>query len=791
MIFLRTKVFTSLTILCIFFVILPIPTSECSKDNSDGKTRFPRAIIVDASSDANYTRIQWAIENATHGDTIYVEPGIYNENLIIEKTINLVGVGRHTILHGSGDGDVVSVRADRVNISGFNISNSGSNWSDAGIELDNVQHCRITDTFCSSNMNGIYVKYSSNNTFNNNHISKNQHDGIGLYYSNNNKLNDNWMLTNGQGICFHSSNSNIISHNTFNSNCDGGLDLYNSSNNVIVNNNAITNNGDGINLFIFSSNNAITDNNVSNNNGRGIDISCYSYNNTLVNNTCNSNDRDGVHLYVWCNNSRIINNICNRNGNYGIYVGETRNNIIDGNTCNSNDRSGIYLDLASQNQIINNSCLDNENGISLIDSYRNDVIENLCENNNIGMSFRDVTMCGNCSRNSIVNNSCNSNRQMGIFIDNCNDITMSGNVMNGNGLYLECEYHSSWYAYQIDTTNTVNGRPLYYWTDTVGGRIPSNAGQVILDNCTGVTVENLNVSNATVGIEIGYSSDIHVSNNTCSDNLRGIVLFSSEKNVVSNNICRNNVWDGIYIVCSDYNYIGNNDCSYNNRWGLTIHESKMNHILKNSCSHNGDTGILVGRWDWSISNYNQVYRNTCISNSVHAIFVNVNCRGNLIHSNNFIDPDKTKELARDNGTGNVWAYNGIGNYWSKWTLAENRTFRFNNTNIDVSGTANLTWFLLSQEGIIILYGKNAEFTFQTSGMIYVHLTIVEENGKAEFHEFTIIVTPSEDKYDTEKKDRTRIHVWLGSVGLTILIALIWLFIRKSIKKNMGERNLKE
>jgi parallel beta-helix repeat protein len=80
------------------------------------------------------------------------------------------------------------------------------------------------------------------------------------------------------------------------------------------------------------------------------------------------------------------------------------------------------------------------------------------------------------------------------------------------------------YTHEIDESNTVNGKPVYYWKDREGGKIPNGAGQVILVNCTNVIVENQNLNNASIGIQLAFSSSITIKNNICSNNRYGIPL---------------------------------------------------------------------------------------------------------------------------------------------------------------------------------------------------------------------------------------------------------------------------
>lgn len=82
--------------------------------------------------------IQEAIDAANPGDTIFVEAGTYYENLVVDKSINLIGANRDTtIINGGGSSNGVYVSADLVNISGFRILNCEVGiWISSSIDID-------------------------------------------------------------------------------------------------------------------------------------------------------------------------------------------------------------------------------------------------------------------------------------------------------------------------------------------------------------------------------------------------------------------------------------------------------------------------------------------------------------------------------------------------------------------------------------------------------------------------------------------------------------------------------
>ncbi len=206
--------------------------------------------------------IQNLIDNASDGDTIYIPSGTYYENIIINKSISLIGEDKGTtIIDGGGNDSVISISADWVNISGFTIQKSGDGLVDAGINIRSNYNTISDNKIILNNENGIYLSFSNGNKITRNFISYNVDDGID----------------------FDDSNDNTITSNTITNNIPEGIQIEDSINNNIANN-TISNNGAGIYLKDGSNKNIITDNNISNNSNYGISLVDSFLNNIYKNN---------------------------------------------------------------------------------------------------------------------------------------------------------------------------------------------------------------------------------------------------------------------------------------------------------------------------------------------------------------------------------------------------------------------------------------------------------------------------------------------------------------------------
>jgi len=389
----------------------------------------------------------------------------------------------------------------------------------------------------------------------------------------------------------------------------------------------------------------------------------YFANHCNVSNNSLSNNEYGISLYESEYNI-ISNNILFKN-EVGISLDGSDNNIISNNNCHSN---GYGISLGGDNNTVsNNNCINNhEDGISLGGSDNNIISNNNCHSN----GYCGIDLWWNANNNLILNNYC-SNNKFGIRLSYSKYNKLTGNFMVNNGIVIggsELVY----YIHEIDTSNTVNGKPVYYWKHVDGGKIPDGAGQVILVNCRDIVIEEQNLSNASVGVELAFSSNITIKNNDCSGNIAGINIRYSSNNTVSTNNCSNSGCGiclfGSRLFTSKGNIILNNYCS-NSGCGISLDYSNMNLILNNNCS-NCYTGINIYE-----SNNNIISGNNC-SNNNEGISLG-NSDNNIVNLNSFIDNVCNVDVY---SSANIWnstqsiayTYNGLtytnylGNYWSDY-----------------------------------------------------------------------------------------------------------------------------
>jgi len=498
-----------------------------------------------------YTQIQAAIDSASMGDTIRVSAGIYNENVIVDKTVTIIGSGASsTTIDGGGNDDAVFISADWVNLTDFKITNCGNiQYNDAGIELNNVSNCIIENNHLfSNNQYGILLNHSANNTVTNNNASSNTNDGIHLLSSTGNTILNNNAHSNNVGIYVNNFGGNTIINNIVTKNRWSGIILDSSFSNTLDNNTCNTNyNGKGI--YLDNSNNEILLSNTLINDGILVEGPLRKHWNTHQIETTNT--VNGKPVYYWSDQTegtvppgagQIILANCEN-----VTV---KDQIISGGVI------GISLAFSSKNKIINNTAtLSYHNCISLFESYDNSITNNVISSNTIGINLNFAS-----------------------------DNKIEGNMISDSidGIFICCVSFSNTISNNIIDSNDNGIRITSSWANTIESNTCS-------DNGIGISITSM------------VSKDNTIESNTCSDNGIGISITSSDSNSIKNNNVSSNKEYGIHISESYDTTISNNIISSNDNYGLALNSATNSIIYNNYFIDNTIQAYDDGTNQWNLS----------------------------------------------------------------------------------------------------------------------------------------------------------------------------------------------
>ena len=233
---------------------------------------------------------------------------------------------------------------------------------------------------------------------------------------------------------------------------------------------------------------------------------------------------------VTVKNTRIIG------FDYGVYWSSHANQKIINNSISCTG-TGIHIstDFGWHDSIIGNRIFGNRMAIwksswaSVVD-----VINNTIRNNDLGIYLHNVCCCWG---SRIVGNVISNNGKgitLELVICLLRDNTLVNSSLEVGGWGPEC------YEQDIDSSNTINGKPIYYWVNQQDKTVPLDAAYVALVNCSNIIVENLTLTGSG-GVIIVSTTNSIIRNLSISNDDYGFTLMDSERNrIYGNNItdCR-------------------------------------------------------------------------------------------------------------------------------------------------------------------------------------------------------------------------------------------------------------
>ncbi len=555
-----------------------------------------------------------------------------------------------------------------------------------------------------NNRDGVRIEECSKSLISANLIANNSFSGLEIGDSSSCEITDNQVLNNGGGIELSGSGSNIIINNTvinYGFLFDGWETAHHRQ--LIVENNTV--NGKHLIYWldiqdavvpdgagqIFLINNArvnITDQYITH---TAIGVWVLDSNNINVhNNNISNSDRIGI-LFSQSQNCQIIQNSFIQNEDGIVIEGyQSSDNTITENSILNNSENGVRISQSPWSQISNNTISNNYRGISCYGSDFSEFINNTVINNSDQGIYIDYSLYCTLESNYV------SNSSMGINIYYSQTCGIKNNfILNCNGVGLAIDSDECTLLNNTISKNFEGIRWYYSYNCVIqSNRIDKNRyNGIFLDYCMEFTILNNIISNnggdglSSVG-EI-YSTDIE-DNLIVNNSLNGIELENVVDCTITRNDILNNQYHGVNLVSIDSCDITYNDIINNSRLGIILIESYASNIRYNTISENRILGIVC------ISIYDCVFTNNLLSKNSLTLY----SRQNISEEGDFLIPTSLLFVGSSNSI--VEDNQFIDNYGAAVLLHDSDNMEIKDNSI----SNNIYGFFFDQDSELNLVKRN-------------------------------------------------------------------------------------
>lgn len=249
-------------------------------------------------------------------------------------------------------------------------------------------------------------------------------------------------------------------------------------------------------------------------------------------------------VLVWRKQNVEIRNLNISHFRFGVRTFSSDNLVLD--TINTSYNSRVGIDLAfTNNAQIRNVIVDQSRTGLFIDRSPN---------------------------TQLFNNEVTNSSYTGLLLNGGGNSVLRNNILHNNryNLGVSANHDHEWIN-DIDTSNLVDNKPVYY-----------------LVNASGVTIDSTSNAGAVYAIN---SDNINVSNLSLSKNLYGVYFVNTTNSAISA-IDASNHWIAINLSSSANNSITGNHLNTNQQMGILVNTGSNNRIENNTLTQNG-TGIQV------------------------------------------------------------------------------------------------------------------------------------------------------------------------------------------------------
>jgi len=200
----------------------------------------PLTRVVDQMHRGDHVTITEAIEAAYPGDRILVRPGLYQEGLVIEKPLEIIGDGDQgeVVVEAKGK-DALLFKTTMGRVTNLTLRQmSGGDWFgvDIGQGRLELEECDIT----SHGLACVAIHDGADPRLRRNRIHDGKQDGVFVWENGQGALEDNEIFGNAFGVSISTDGNPTLRRNRIHDCEDGGVVVYNNGQGILEDNDILS-----------------------------------------------------------------------------------------------------------------------------------------------------------------------------------------------------------------------------------------------------------------------------------------------------------------------------------------------------------------------------------------------------------------------------------------------------------------------------------------------------------------------------------------------------------------------
>ena len=409
-------------------------TNEQRKEHDRQENERGDGIIVDPSGLGQYTTIGEAIQAARPGDTISIRPGIYNEGLVVDKPVHLIGKGKlgRVVISVAGI-DVVLWKSNAGSVRNLVLCQDGGNGNAIDVTQGSplIEGCDITST--SQNYPCIVIHNSANPVVRGNRIHDGKNTGVFVFERGGGLIEDNEIYANeAGGVAIKTEANPTVRGNRIHDGKGNGVFVDERGGGLIEDNEIYANEAVGV-AISTEANPTVRGNRIHD--GKNAGVFVYERGGGLIeDNEIYANEAVGVAISTEANPT-VRGNRIHDGKSAGVFVFERGGGLIEDNEIYANASSGVAIKTEANPTIRSNRVHDGKDVGVLVYEHGGGLIEDneIYANEAGGVAIKteaNPTVRGNHIRD---------NKQSGVYIYDGGQGVIENNILSNNRKAFDIE----------------------------------------------------------------------------------------------------------------------------------------------------------------------------------------------------------------------------------------------------------------------------------------------------------------------------------------------------------------